>query len=511
MTVFVFAGTGDGRKFIVSLLERAKEKPLAIHVFCATEYGAELIKRETGIIEEIKEIDGENFVVHSGRLGEDEMLQAASNERPDYIVDCTHPFAEIVTKNIKSVCENMRIPYLRLLRETAPARFSPPDSFVNAAAATVAGADVGADTGRAGNINKSENAVTGNGENTAIPVYYVDSVKDAASFLEDKEGKILLTIGSKELRFFSGGAFASRVYPRVLPFDESLRLCREAGIAAKNIIAMQGPFSEALNRALIRQINAAWLVSKETGVEGGFDEKISAALSENCNALVIRPPQKESGFDAETIINTIIASVASENSRQPDKTCPPSPAASNSAETAFGENRQVYKSPVSIIRKKQFFPVFQNVSGKRFLIVGAGAVAGRRLRALLRFDCFIDVIAASVSAEVNGVCDELCDERVNLRIEEYKPGMCDADFVIAATNERGVNKMIGEECRQKNIPVSVADCKEESTFYFPAIIASGALTIGVTSDGLDHKAVSSASRKIQSLFDDFSSEGGIGG
>ena len=49
MTVFIFAGTGDGRKFIVSLLERAWEKGMKLEarVFCATEYGAELVEAET--------------------------------------------------------------------------------------------------------------------------------------------------------------------------------------------------------------------------------------------------------------------------------------------------------------------------------------------------------------------------------------------------------------------------------------------------------------------------------
>jgi precorrin-6x reductase len=130
-------------------------------------------------------------------------------------------------------------------------------------------------------------------------------MEDAASFLKDKSGNILLCTGSKDLHYFSDTAISPRVYPRVLPLEESLRLCRDAGITAKNIIAMQGPFSEWLNRALIRQINAAWLVSKETGAAGGFNEKINAAAGENCNTLVIRAPDGDAGFDAETIINII--------------------------------------------------------------------------------------------------------------------------------------------------------------------------------------------------------------
>ncbi|MDR1147858.1 MAG: precorrin-6A/cobalt-precorrin-6A reductase [Spirochaetaceae bacterium] len=417
MTICIFSGTGDGKKFIALLLSRAEIKSIniTVHIFCATEYGAEIMKSEIKFVQQASSIDKNNdknnVFIHSGRLDEDSMLKKIQELKPDYIIDCTHPYAEIVTKNIKTACEKTGFAYIRLRREkSAPA--------------------------------------------PAPCIYYVDSMEDAASFLKDKSGNILLCTGSKDLHYFSDAALRCRVYPRVLPLEESLRLCRDAGITAKNIIAMQGPFSEGLNRALIQQINAAWLVSKETGAEGGFNEKINAAAGENCNALVIRAPDGDAGFDAETIINIITN---------------------------------------SINRKKQFFPVFQNITNKKFLIVGAGVVALRRLRTLLRFDCSIKIIAPSIDPAIKNICDD----RVSLLERSYKTGDCEADFVVAAANDRAVNRMIGEECKSKNIPVSVADCKEESTFYFPAIVDTENLTIGISSGGLDHKAVSGAAGKIR--------------
>ncbi|MDR0685272.1 MAG: precorrin-6A/cobalt-precorrin-6A reductase, partial [Spirochaetaceae bacterium] len=126
MTVFIFAGTGDGRKFIVSLLERAWEKGMKLEarVFCATEYGAELIEAETAKALSALREGGEGpqtVVVRAGRLNGDEMLDEIALYKPDYVIDCTHPFAEIVTQNIKTVCENTGRAYLRLRRETEPA------------------------------------------------------------------------------------------------------------------------------------------------------------------------------------------------------------------------------------------------------------------------------------------------------------------------------------------------------------------------------------------------------
>jgi precorrin-2 dehydrogenase/sirohydrochlorin ferrochelatase/precorrin-6A/cobalt-precorrin-6A reductase len=412
LTVFIFAGTGDGKKFICSLLKEAEKTGLEItaHIFCATEYGAELVKAE---------VDKKNIVVYGSRLGENEMAEKIMKAKPDYVVDCTHPFALAVTKNIKTVCENTGVPYLRLRRETSE---KPPEG---------------------------------------LHIYYAGSMEEAASFLKDKGGNIFLTTGSKDIHYFSDPAFAGRVYPRVLPLEESLLLCRKAGIAVKNIIAMQGPFSRELNRALIRGISAVWLVSKETGAEGGFAAKMNAALDENCRVIVIRPPEEDFSLEAGVITGII-------TKRSP----------------VCGKNG-----------KKRYFPAFMDITGKKFLIVGAGAVAQRRLQTLLRFDCRVEIIAREIPEAVKNICDE----RVRAYEGVYRDGDCAGDFVIAATNDRAVNRMIGEECGRKNIPVSVADRKEESTFYFPAIVEAGDLTVGLTSDGNDHGAVKEAARKIRAL------------
>ncbi|MDR2343318.1 MAG: precorrin-6A/cobalt-precorrin-6A reductase [Spirochaetaceae bacterium] len=435
MTVFIFAGTGDGKKFIVSLLDRAEKKSMELqaHIFCATEYGAELIRDETLRVLQGGAGSQISTVIRSGRLNGGEMLNEITLYKPDYVIDCTHPFAEIVTKNIKTVCESSGRAYLRLRREI-PAM--PPPAGV----------------------------------------FYVDSVSDAASFLKGKAGNIFLTTGSKELRHFSSGAFSGRVYPRVLPLEESLRACREAGIPAKNIIAMQGPFPEKLNRAVIRLVNASWLVSKESGAEGGFGEKVNAALAENCRVVAVRPPEQgEAGLDADTIVSAICGN--------------PRPAPG-----VEGGHTPSYGSPAA---RKKFFPVFANIANKKFLIAGGGEVALRRLKTLLRFDCSVEIIAP----EICGGIESIRDERLVIRRGVYREGDCRADFVIAATDDRAVNRMIAAECNAKNIPVSTADCKEESSFYFPALVCTDHLTVGITSDGRDHRAVSGAARRIRALLE----------
>src|SRR3972149_6153458 len=92
------------------------------------------------------------------------------------------------------------------------------------------------------------------------------------------------------------------LYVRILPVPEHIALCLDVGIPPTNIIAMHGPFSEDLNRAMFRQYRINTMVTKESGEAGGVLEKIHAARNEGIDTVVIeRPriefPQKYSSID----------------------------------------------------------------------------------------------------------------------------------------------------------------------------------------------------------------------
>ena len=122
----------------------------------------------------------------------------------------------------------------------------------------------------------------------------------AAERLKTTQGNVLLTTGAKELGTFAplGG---ERLYPRVLPLASSLEACASAGVPSSHILALQGPFSQELNEALIRQHHIAYLVTKDGGPAGGFGEKAAAAQAAGAKLLLIRRPQEE-GLDYETVL-----------------------------------------------------------------------------------------------------------------------------------------------------------------------------------------------------------------
>lgn len=75
--------------------------------------------------------------------------------------------------------------------------------------------------------------------------------------------------------------------------ESSLKKAIELGYSNKNIICMQGPFSEELNAAMINSIGAKFLVTKESAVTGGFNEKVNSCIKTKIKCLVLKKPEEE--------------------------------------------------------------------------------------------------------------------------------------------------------------------------------------------------------------------------
>lgn len=243
--VFLFAGTTEGQE--VAACCAAEGIPAC--VFTATDYGASLIPEMPGI------------TVRDGRLQEADMEAVFREEAaPEAVViDATHPYADIVTANIRQACVAAGLTYVRVLRESTYA----------------ADAEAGGDV-------------------------WVDSPEEAAAWLAGQEGNVLLTTGSKELRHFTSiPDFQNRLYPRILPLAANVAATLELGYPASHLICMQGPFSLEMNTALLHFADARFLVTKDTGRAGGFSEKLEAARACGCRLVIIGRPLREEGISVE--------------------------------------------------------------------------------------------------------------------------------------------------------------------------------------------------------------------
>ena len=241
--ICIFAGTSEGRALIEALSGRGAE----ITACVATEYGEVLLGSHPDVR------------ILAGRMNVEEMTALLRAEAFDAVVDATHPYADVVTQNIAAACHAVGASYLRLLRGSSMAE----------------------------------------GDGVFVP-----DVEACIDYLRSTEGNILLTTGSKQLpQFCEDPALRERIYARVLPMQASLQTCADCGIAPDHIIAMQGPFDEELNCAMLRAVNARYMVTKDTGGAGGYGAKIAAAKRAGAQAVVIGRPAQVEGLSPEEMLS----------------------------------------------------------------------------------------------------------------------------------------------------------------------------------------------------------------
>ena len=141
-----------------------------------------------------------------------------------------------------------------------------------------------------------------------------------------------------------------------------------------------------------------------------------------------------------------------------------------------------------------FFPVFIPLKGQPVLLIGGGKVALRRAETLARFGAELTVVAPEILPAFTPLARCLLR---TFRPEDVREGYC---LVIAASSDREANRTAGERARALGIPVSVADAKEESTFFFPAVIKGDGIVAGLISEGgQDHRLAARRAAEIREM------------
>ena len=129
------------------------------------------------------------------------------------------------------------------------------------------------------------------------------------------------------------------------------------------------------------------------------------------------------------------------------------------------------------------------------LVVGGGQVAARKVKALVEAEFAITVIGPSVPNAIRLSPHTTVVER------EFQAEDLNADpayaLVFACTDNRALNREIGRLARLANVPVVVADAQAESTFFTPAVLRDGDLTIAVSTGGASPSAARLIREKIR--------------
>ncbi len=213
-TVLIFGGTTEGR----ILAERAARSGARVVLSVATDYGEE-------VLEDIQDMEG--LDVHKGHLDTGKMISLIDDVKPCVVFDATHPYANEVTASVSAAAAAAGVRYVRVRRDIGPHAADPAG-----AAASVPDVKAAPDppavpcmgTGAAGG---------------AADITYVPDVSAAAAVLNRTAARAFITTGSRGAAAFGKVKDAeNRLTIRVLPSEEAVKLCREAGFKGKNIICM---------------------------------------------------------------------------------------------------------------------------------------------------------------------------------------------------------------------------------------------------------------------------------
>lgn len=128
-----------------------------------------------------------------------------------------------------------------------------------------------------------------------------------------------------------------------------------------------------------------------------------------------------------------------------------------------------------------FLPIFLNLKGKHATVVGGGEVAARKVALLTQAGADVLVISPELGATLQRQLD-----RGEIRYTQagFDAALLDRpQLVIAATNDRGVNRAVAEAAGHINVPVNVVDTPDLCTFVMPSIIDRSPVMIAVSTGG----------------------------
>ena len=133
-------------------------------------------------------------------------------------------------------------------------------------------------------------------------------------------------------------------------------------------------------------------------------------------------------------------------------------------------------------------PIMLHGDAIEALIVGGGAVAARKARALLIAGARVRIVALEIGPDVR----ELAEAHTKLHAEErpYAPSdIGNAQLVLASTNDRALNRRVADDAHAAHRLVNVADDPARGNCRTTATHRAGDLVIGITAGGVPSAAV----------------------
>ncbi len=125
---------------------------------------------------------------------------------------------------------------------------------------------------------------------------------------------------------------------------------------------------------------------------------------------------------------------------------------------------------------EQLFPVFLKLSGRRILVVGAGAVATGKIRALVDAGAAVDVVAPDVTAGVESL-------GVQIRRRAFRPDDLDGAWMVIAAAPPEVNRAVAAEAERRRVFVNAVDDPDNASAYLGGVVRRAGVTFAISTDG----------------------------
>ena len=137
-----------------------------------------------------------------------------------------------------------------------------------------------------------------------------------------------------------------------------------------------------------------------------------------------------------------------------------------------------------------YLPLFHNLKGRNIMVVGGGEIALRKVRLVQEASAIITIVAKDFCPDLLAM--DAADKKHGcngLRLvtaaydHQHMLDIPNIVMVIAATNDRDLNRLVSEHAQSANILSNVVDDPGFSTVIFPSIVDRSPIQIAISSGG----------------------------
>jgi precorrin-2 dehydrogenase / sirohydrochlorin ferrochelatase len=150
--------------------------------------------------------------------------------------------------------------------------------------------------------------------------------------------------------------------------------------------------------------------------------------------------------------------------------------------------------------KSQLYPLFINLTGRRVVVIGGGAVAARKVESLLRCGAAVTVVAPTLTGKLSQLAQR---GKIKHHGRPYHPGdLAEAVLVFSACGDPAVNQTVFAEAGRLGVFCNVADEPDYCSFFVPSVVRRGPLQIAVSTTGTSPALAKRLRQQLESLFDE---------